>query len=124
MKARPPRPSAASSADIGSSTPARRRSKTGNRIVLTRAGLLNSPGGGAAHRASMLRGAVSFGDRLRQLPGRSQVQPPVERQQLAAVQPVELAHRIGRVVIAEPPEPVRTLAQRQLPPGGGALRRV
>ncbi len=37
MKARPPRPSAASRADIGSSTPARRRSKTGNRMLATRA---------------------------------------------------------------------------------------
>src|SRR6516225_2617305 len=82
MNARPPRPSAASIADIGSSTPARRRSKTGS-LTLNTAVCPVSP-----------------------------------------VEPVELTHGVGRVVVPEPPEPVRALAQCELPAGGGALRRV
>src|SRR5213082_2868791 len=122
MQARPPRPSAASSADIGSSAPARRRSNTGNRMLATWHRVRRrSAGGGAAHDSAVLRSAMPLGDRQRQLRRGREIQSPIEDQKLSPVEAVELAHRIRRVVVPEPPEPVGALAERELAPRGRAL---
>jgi len=50
-----------------------------------------------------------------------------EPRALAPVEAIELTHRIRRIVVAEPPEPIRALAQSQLALGGRlllALRRI
>jgi len=55
--------------------------------------------------------------------GRVAAEQPIQARQLMAEQPVEIAHRRVRVVVAEPPEPVGALAQRELTFDRSALLR-
>src|SRR6516162_241233 len=123
MNARPPRPSAASRADMGNSTPARRWSNTGS-LALTmaaRSARSGLPSGvGATHDPAVLGHAAAGCDRQREGTRRGEVESSVECQQLAAIEAVELTHGIGGVVVAEPPEPVRALAEGELPASGGS----
>src|SRR5215469_13061203 len=126
MKARPPWPSGASSADMGSRTPARRRSKTASRRRVTAAvpGAPAPSGVRATHDAAVLGRSGAGRDRHRQIRRRREIEPPIKRRELPPVETVELAHGIGGVVVAEPPEPVGALAKCELPFRARSLRRI
>src|SRR5258708_13033867 len=59
-------------------------------------------------------------DRPRELRRRREIHPLVEPQELPPVELLELAHGLRRVVVPKPPEPVRALAEAQLPGDAGA----
>ena len=69
--------------------------------------------GRTAHGAAGLGLAAATGKRQRQGVRRGKLQQPVEMCQVVAEELVELDHGARRIVVAQPPEPVRTLAQGQ-----------
>ena len=68
----------------------------------------------ASHRSAVLRVSTPDRDGLVQRRRRLFAEHLVEIRQLLAVQAIEIAHAVRRIVITEPPEPVRSLADRQL----------
>src|SRR5690348_14835295 len=64
----------------------------------------------AAHDSPMLGRASSYGNRMRETLGGNQAQEPVEVDELPTIEAVELQHRILRVVITKPPEPIGAFA--------------
>src|ERR1700730_322179 len=114
MKARPPRPSAASSEPRCTSAPARRRSNILRRMEYTRVPWTQRANAAtsrasdpssvcAPHDPAMLGRSSSHRNGLRETLRRSEVEEPVQVHELPAIQPVKLGYRILRVVIAEPP---------------------
>src|SRR5581483_9888988 len=81
-------------------------------------------GVGPAHDSTVFGCATARGDGLGQGGGRHHAEQLVQVDELPPVQLIELADGILRIVVAEPPEPIGTLAECELPldlrtlPGG------
>ncbi len=81
-------------------------------------------GNGNATHGAAFGGGRSGADGGFELRRRLQLQQAIEPRQIAPVQAVEAGDRGGRVVVAEPPEPVGAFADGQLRLDGGNLRGV